>query len=470
MNQSTENLRQKLKYALSTARGIPVISDLTRFKKNIEKVRDLNCVALSEKNLREEAARIRESNLPDGAVSEIKVAQADSPMIQFFALVAQAFRLKLGVAVFDEQLAAAMVMAGGGLAEMATGEGKTFAAAFTAAWMALKGRGVHVLTANGYLAERDAAWLSPVYEALGLRCACVVEGMEKSRRQDAYRADITYIPAREAGYDYLRDRLAMRTEDLVQRTLYCAIVDEADSILIDEARIPLVIAEKSDLSQEWLARYDRLADSLAAGEHYLIAKDRLAVSLTQEGQETVARELAIGGMHCPEDRDHFARVHAALYARCFLAKDVDYVVQGDRVELVDAFTGRKAAGRRWPFGVQASVECREGVTVQPESSVQGSISMQRFVPLYEKIAAMTATAIPSAEELHTTYGLPIYVIPPHVPMLRVDAPDCLYAAKAAKEDAVVREVCAEHAKGRPILVATASVAESEALAQRLRDE
>ncbi|OHD33886.1 MAG: hypothetical protein A2004_01250, partial [Spirochaetes bacterium GWC1_61_12] len=352
--------------------------------------------------------------------------------------------------------------------ELATGEGKTFAAALAAGYWALDGRGCHILTANDYLAERDARWLEPVYQALGLSCAFVIQGMAPNERRAAYQADITYLTAREAGYDYLRDRLAGAPAELVQRGLDSALVDEADCLLIDEARSPLVIADRADGAPEDLTVFGAIAGSLVPGQDFQAEANSHGLGLTLAGQERVASALGSGGMHQPEDRERFARVHAALYARCFLERDRDYLVKAASLQLVDELTGRVAQGRRWPYGVQAAVEAREGLPPVAESAILGSITLQRFIPLYRRIAAMTATAAPAAEEFFTIYGLAVHVIPPRLPSRRVDAPDRLFRTIAGKEAAIVAEVAAEQERGRPVLLATSSVADSERLADQLR--
>jgi preprotein translocase subunit SecA len=445
---------KRLAYIFSTAQGVPIIYDLSSFTPTLDYIRSRSQQLSAVIDL--------------GEALRVTLGSPLSAQAERMALVVAAFERYLGVTLFDGQILAGLVLSSGGLLEMATGEGKTFAAAMAAVEWAVSGQGCHVLTANDYLAERDCAWLQPVYAGLGLSCSAITEDMDAGTRRMAYRADITYLTAPQAVYDYLRDGLVFSKAELRQRPLSAAIVDEADFLMIDQARAPLVIAGCDHGTSQMLSRYSRLVESLESGSHYAVDQRNRRVALTLEGQNVVAKVLKLEGMHRPEDLEHFARVHAALYARCLLVRDIDYLVRDGCIELVDRFTGRVAEGRRWPYGVQAAVETLEQVPIQTETGILGSITLQRFFPLYSRLAAMTATAVSAAEEFNEVYGLPIYLIPSNVDSRRVDAPDRMFLTMADKEAALMEKAAFEHASGRPVLLVTASVAESEQMAAQLR--
>jgi preprotein translocase subunit SecA len=326
---------------------------------------------------------------------------------------------------------------------------------------------MHVLTANDYLAARDARWMGPVFEALGLRAASIGERTPAAERREAYRADVLYLTAREAGFDYLRDGMAARAEDLVQGDLDSAIVDEADFILVDEARIPLVIAGAMQGDAVDVHEVDGFVAGLQAGTHFTVDREGRRVSLTLEGHREIERSLGVAGIHEEAGARLFARIHAALHARWLLARDVDYVVKSGRVEMVDSFTGRIADRRQWPWGIQAALEARESLQVRVEGTAFGTITVQHFMGLYRALAAMTATAASAAEELSETYGLSTVIVPTVKPSRRVDLPDRVFRTRAARLAAVAREVQDLHAEGRPVLVGTATVQESQELADLL---
>lgn len=353
---------------------------------------------------------------------------------------------------------------------MQTGEGKTLAAALAACLGALRGAGMHVLTANDYLAHRDAEWMRPIYESLGLGVASISGRSDPGERRAAYRADITYLTARELGFDYLRDGLAYDSRELVQRPLSSGIVDEADFILIDEARVPLVIAGQGRGDGVDLNAVDALALSLRAGVDYEVDPEGRRVMLSPAGEACI--EVFAGGLGAAEEFVSLAkaRLFAALHARCLLTRDVDYVVKGGEVKLVDSFTGRVAERRQWPWGIQAAIEAKEGLAIGPEGRIYGSITVQHLMSLYPRLAAMTATAVPAAAEFASAYGMGTLVIPPARPSIRLDLPDAVYWTSAAKKRALVAEILREHGRGRPVLVGTGSVLESEELASLLEAE
>jgi preprotein translocase subunit SecA len=457
-------LREKLSYRLSTARGVPIEYDLRPWRRRLAEVRTFDCggdLAGEYESLRSGAA---------GAPGKPDLYKA-------LALAVEASRRALGLEPFEGQIIAALALLEGRVTQLQTGEGKTLVAALAASAAALRGEGVHVLTANDYLARRDAAWMGPLYALLGLRALAIGQGDSNEARRAAYDADITYLTARECGFDYLSDQLRSNADEIVQRVFGAAIVDEADFILVDEARVPLVIAGESDLDPREALAADAAAAALGEGPHYGVDREGRRAPLTAAGRGRVEEVFGAAATDDPvEDADRFygeglerfvARVHAALVARRLLARDVDYIVRKGRVELVDGFTGRVADRRKWPWGVQAALEAKEGLEPGPEGRVYGTITVQHLLALYPRLAAMTATAVPAAAELSEGYGLPTLVVPPEKPLRRIDAPDLLFATAAEKRAALLREIEAEHRRGRPVLVGTASVLESRELAAAL---
>ena len=386
-----------------------------------------------------------------------------------FALVREAARRVLGERPYDEQVVAALAMDEGRIVEMQTGEGKTLAAVMPAALNAFADRGVHVLTFNDYLARRDAEWMGPVYRLLGLSVGHVGQGMPAAARRAAYGADITYVTAKEAGFDHLRDLLAMDAADLVHRPFHFAIVDEADSLMIDEARVPLVIAGRVEGEEPRAPRLAGLVASLTPGVHFDTDEYGRDVELTEAGAEHVARALGCGDLHGAGNLALLTELNCALHARVLLRRDVDYIVRNGRIEIVDEFTGRVVPDRHWPDGLQAALEAKEGLERRPDGRILGSMTLQTFLRGYPRLAGMTGTAQDAAAELHAAYGLDVVVIPTHNPMVRVDRPDLVFSHRDAKERAVIDEIRRAHAAGRPVLAGTSSVTESERLADRLRD-
>ena len=389
-------------------------------------------------------------------------------MAEAFALTRELAGRVLGLRPFDVQVAAGAALAAGRVAQMATGEGKTLTAVAPAVFHALAGRRVHVFTANEYLAARDAAWMGPLYRALGITCSCVTEGMRPRDRREAYAAGVTYVTAREAGFDYLRDHTAMSADDLVHSSHDVAIVDEADCILVDEARIPLVIAAPAPRPAFDPRRLAHVARTLQRGTDYTADDYGRTVIMTDAG---FSHASALLGVAVDSAGEHLllSAVHVALHAEALLRRDRDYVVRHDRVEIVDEWTGRVAENRRWPNGIQTAVEAKEGVTLTPEGRIAGSVPMQHFVRQYAHLAGMTATAETAAQELQSFFGLTTVVFPPHRPCARIDEADVVFAGRRAKHAAILDEIARVHATARPILVGTATVAESDALAFALRE-
>jgi preprotein translocase subunit SecA len=385
-----------------------------------------------------------------------------------FGLVYEITRRVLSLTPFDEQLIAGIVMHHGKLAQMQTGEGKTLAAVFPACLHALIGKGTHVLTFNDYLARRDSTWMGPIYSFFGLSVGIVQGGMSRACRQQAYASDITYLTAKESGFDFLRDSLALDERELVQRAFHFAIIDEADSILIDEARIPLIIAAASRQPFEASQAMAVLVKTLREKDDVAFDNNVRNVHLTDMGLKRAETWLGCGNLYEENNLDLLTRLNCALHAEFLLQKDKDYIVRNGQVELVDEFTGRIAERRRWPDGLQAAIEAKENLIPQSQGRILNTITLQHFLRQYPQLSGMTATASPAEEEFREVYGLNIVVIPPHTPCIRQDHPDRLFETKTAKNQALVEEIQYVHTRKQPILVGTGSVAESTALAEILQ--
>ena len=416
---------------LDRLRGRPIEHDLSTYREVLARVCALEptVAALDDAGLTARARALR-ARVADGAEVEPQLPEA-------FALAREAARRALGQRPFDEQVLAGVALARGKIAEMATGEGKTLAAVAPVFLHALAGRGAHVLTFNDYLARRDAAWMGPVYERLGLSVGFVQERMSVGDRQHAYAADVTYLTAKEAGFDHLRDALALEPGERSQRAYHFALVDEADSILIDEARIPLVIAGETGEAETGPERLAALVRDLVPGRDFDTDEHAHNIALTEAGTARV--EAALGGrsLHALENVSLHAQLRHALHAEHLLKRDVDYIVRGEKVELVDESTGRVADRRHWPDGLHAAVEAKEGLRLSSEGRILGQVTLQHFLGLYPRLAGMTATAHTAAEELDEFYGLRTVVVPTHRPMVRTDLPDVVFTHPEAKRAALV---------------------------------
>ena len=457
---STIGWRQRL----AQFRGSPITYDLRPYDQELAEVNrlGLDIQQLSNGEIETRARALRQRAGDGGqALESIRAA--------FFALAREASLRTLGLRPFDVQVLAALALDRGNIVEMQTGEGKTLAAVMPAALRALTGQGAHVLTFNDYLARRDAEWMGPVYAMLGLSVGFVQQGMTPEQRRRAYLADVTYVTAKEAGFDQLRDLLAMDLQSLVHRPFHFALVDEADSLLIDEARVPLVIAGSVGREISSAPRLAALVASLTPGVHFDTDEYGRDVELTEAGVEQVERALGVGRLHDAENYGVLTELNCALHAHVLLRRDVDYIVREGRIGVVDEFTGRVVADRHWPDGLQAALEAKEGVARQPDGRILGSMTLQHFVQGYGRLCGMTGTAQTAAVELHELYGLDVVVVPTHRPMIRIDHPDVVYTHRDAKERAVVEEIQRVHATGRPVLVGTLTVEESERLSTRLRN-
>ncbi len=426
----------------------------------------------------------------------------DSILPEAFALAREAARRTLGQRPFDVQLMGGVALHEGSVAEMMTGEGKTLAAVAPTYLNALTGKGVHVVTVNEYLARRDAVWMGQVYRALGLSVACIVPGAaflydpewkipedaeklaEKAvdvtgsflvqqdflrpvNRREAYQADITYGTNHEFGFDYLRDNLAYSIEGQVQRGHHYAIIDEVDSILIDEARTPLIIAAPDMQSSDFYKTFARVAANLVKEEDYDVDEKRKTVAITDAGVEKVEKMVGVQNIYAPENIRLVHYLEESVKAHALFHRDRDYVVKNDEVIIVDEFTGRMLLGRRYQAGLHQAIEAKEGVKVKDESRTYGKISIQNYFRMYEKIAGMTGTAQTSAEEFYKVYELDVESIPPNRPLARKDLNDLIYKNLGAKVQAIVKEVRDRQQKGQPVLLGTTSIAKNEIISAAL---
>ncbi len=406
----------------------------------------------------------------------------DQLLPEAFATMREAARRVLGMRHYDVQLIGGMVLHMGKIAEMRTGEGKTLVGTLPVYLNAIAGRGVHVVTVNDYLARRDSAWMGKVYTWLGLSVGVVYPGMPHSDKKGAYAADITYGTNNEFGFDYLRDNMALGKDDRFQRGLNFAIVDEVDSILIDEARTPLIISGPADESPELYVRVNRIVPKLtrqaaedSEGDFFVDEKGKQA-HLSEAGMERAEALLREAGIikegDSLYDGHNVAVVHhlnAALRAHNLFQRDVDYIVRDGEVVIVDEFTGRTLPGRRWSEGLHQAVEAKEGVPIQRENQTLASITFQNYFRMYGKLAGMTGTADTEAYEFQTIYGLEVVVIPTHRPMVRRDNPDLVFLKRPAKYKAVIEDIRDCHQRGQPVLVGTTSIEISELLSQQLRE-
>ena len=406
-----------------------------------------------------------------------------------FAVCREVSRRALGLRHFDVQMVGGMTLHEGRISEMRTGEGKTLVATLPAYLNAIEGKGVHVVTVNEYLASRDANWMRPLYEGLGLTVGVIGSGQSPDEKREAYGADITYGTNNEFGFDYLRDNMAFSPEGRVQRELSFAIVDEVDSILVDEARTPLIISGPADDHSERYRAINAIIPKLTAAKmsedgegfeiegHYLLDEKNRSVELTELGHELIEAELAEMGLlevgdslYNPTNLALFHHVNAGLRAHTLFQRNVHYIIQEGQVVIVDEHTGRTMPGRRWSEGLHQAVEAKEDVDIQPESQTLASTTFQNYFRLYDRLSGMTGTADTEAYEFRQIYGLDVVVIPTNVPVKRIDSNDLVYMTMEEKFEAIVADVITERDKGRPVLVGTASVEASEILSQFLDKE
>ncbi len=454
------------------ARKVFGSSNDRRVKANRPRVEAINAMenemrALSDAELTARTEKFRE-DLANGA-------SLDDLLVPAFATVREAARRVLGMRPFDVQLIGGMVLNNGGIAEMRTGEGKTLVATAPVYLNALAGNGVHVVTVNDYLAKRDAEWMGRVYKFLGLTVGIIVHGLDDEERRQAYACDVTYATNNELGFDYLRDNMKYERAQMVQRGHNYAIVDEVDSILIDEARTPLIISGPLEDRSEMYNTVDALIVQLKPEDYEVDEKQKTAI-FTEEGTEKVENMLRGADLLRGEslyDVENVAMVHHvnnALKAHCLFQRDKDYIVRNGEIVIIDEFTGRMMPGRRYSEGLHQALEAKEHVQIQPENQTLASVTFQNYFRMYKKLSGMTGTALTEAEEFGNIYGLEVTEIPTNLPVKRIDEDDEVYRTVEEKYKAIVREIKEARDKGQPILVGTTSIEKSEQLAERLRRE
>ena len=392
----------------------------------------------------------------------------DDVLPEAFAVVREAAKRTLGERHYDVQLVGGITLYQGKIAEMKTGEGKTLTATLPLYLHALAGKGAHLITVNDYLAGRDAEWMSPIYNLLGMSVTALQNSMSDEDRKNAYQSDILYATNNELGFDYLRDNMKFRFEDYVQRDLHFGIVDEVDSILIDEARTPLIISGPSDESSSLYMTADKVVKHLKNKDDYEVDEKAKSVQLTESGNDKVEKSLKVGNLYAIENLNYLHHITQALRANTLFKCDVDYMVQENQVLIVDEFTGRVLSGRRYSDGLHQALEAKEGVKIERESQTLASITLQNFFRLYKTLAGMTGTAATEAEEFHRIYGLDVVSIPTNEPMIRDDKSDLIFLGQDAKYKAIVKDVSERRDKGQPVLIGTIAVETSEFLSNVLK--
>ncbi|NLY53584.1 MAG: preprotein translocase subunit SecA [Firmicutes bacterium] len=436
--------------------------ELKRLEKILARVNALepSMQALSDEALRAKTPEFRE-RLANGAT-------LDSLLPEAFAAVREAARRVIGKRHFDVQILGGIVLHQGRIAEMKTGEGKTLVATLPAYLNALTGRGVHIVTVNDYLAGFHAEWMGPIYRFLGMSVGVILHDMTFAQRRAAYQADITYATNNELGFDYLRDNMAIQPEQLVQRGLHYAIVDEVDSILIDEARTPLIISGQGEQSTDLYYRFAALVEGFREGEDYTVDEKAKQVAPTAQAIAKAERAMGVENLYDSANEDLSHYLNQAIRAKALMKRDRDYVVHDGQVVIVDEFTGRLMFGRRYSAGLHQAIEAKEGLKIERENQTLASITFQNFFRMYEKLAGMTGTAATEEDEFRHIYGLDVVVIPTNKPMIRQDLGDVVYKSEASKFRAVVDEIERRHATGQPLLVGTISIEKSEMLSNMLK--
>ena len=449
------NLFPKLKKRFAQT---PIEEDLTRYLPLLTEIRkrETRLIPLTNEVLKREVGLLQPDDLAG-----------------IFAVTCEVAYRTLNMRPYDVQIIGGLAMLEGNVVEMQTGEGKTLAATLPAVFQVFSGRSVHIHTFNDYLARRDAAWMEPIFQFMGVSVGVIQEEMSTEERVKVYQRDIVYLTAKQGGFDYLRDQLCTDLKDRVQHNLDFAIIDEVDSLLIDEARIPLVIAGEAPPEQP--ERY-RMITEFVAGlnsgpdselNEYETDEHHLNIFLTDAGIHKIETRLGIEELYHPDHEAELVMVNQALHAHFLLHRDIDYIVREGRIELVDEFTGRVVADRKWPYGLQAAIEAKEGLEIQPGGKILGKTTLPHFFNHYAQKCGMTGTARAAAKEFRELYGMGVTVIPPHLPNQRLDHPDRIFPTKEAKLDGLITEIHAVHETGRPILVGTANIEASEAIAAML---
>ena len=390
--------------------------------------------------------------------------------IDAFALVREAAKRTLGQRHYDVQLFGGMVLLRNKIAEMKTGEGKTLVSTLPIALRALYGKGVHVVTVNDYLAKRDAEWMSPIYNFLGLEVGLIYSNQEYEEKKAAYRKDITYGTNNEFGFDYLRDNMAQTKEQLTQGDLFYSVIDEVDSILVDEARTPLIISGRVDESTKWYLQFSKLVKGMKEDIHYEIEESKKQIHPTEAGIELVEKQLGVNNLYEHTETNFIHYLTASLRAKAIYLKDVDYIVSDGQLKIVDEFTGRVLEGRRYSDGLHQALEAKEGLKIQDENQTLASITYQNYFRMYENLSGMTGTAKTEEDELIQIYNLEVVDIPTNVPVARDDKQDAVYKTRQAKINAVIQDIDARNKNGQPVLLGTVSVESSEELSKALTNK
>ena len=435
--------------------------EIKRIRSIVEEINGLEpeLLSLSDTSLRAKTEEFK-ARLANGET-------LDDILPEAFAVVREASKRVLGMRHFDVQMIGGIVLHRGNIAEMRTGEGKTLVATLPVYLNALSGKGVHVVTVNDYLAKRDSEWMGRLYNFLGLSTGLIVAGLDYDQRKQSYGADITYGTNNEFGFDYLRDNMVVHADQMVQRPLNYAIVDEVDSILIDEARTPLIISGPGERSTERYYELAKVVPHLVKDEDYTIDEKQKTIAPTEEGIAKVEKMLQIENLYDSSNLELNHLLSASLRAYAMMERDKDYVVKDGEVVIVDEFTGRLMFGRRYSDGLHQAIEAKEGLRVERESQTLASITFQNYFRMYDKLSGMTGTAKTEEQEFNNIYGLEVYEIPPNKVLARVDMPDLIFKTKDAKYRAVIRDVVERHKTGQPILVGTTSITQSEMLSDML---
>ncbi|MDP4085832.1 MAG: accessory Sec system translocase SecA2 [Bacillota bacterium] len=444
------------------------------FNESASDIKKLNKLVYLVNNLEEKYESFSDEELKDMTlVFKEQLEQGKSLediKIDAFAVVREAAKRVIGLRHYDVQLIGGFVLFNGSIAQMNTGEGKTLVATLSSYLHALEGKGVHIVTANEYLARRDKELMGQIHEFLGLKVGLNISQMEPELKRDAYQADITYGTGTEFGFDYLRDNMVKTKEEKVQRPLHYAIVDEIDSILIDEARTPLIIANKSDNGAELFTITALIMKNFEKDVHYKVSEETKEVYLTDEGAVQIEQAFGIENLYDAEHQELLHSVTQSLRAEIIMKLDVDYIVKEGKVLLIDKFTGRIMEGRTFSDGLHQAIEAKEGLEITEENETYATVTIQNYFTMYKKLAGMTGSAMPSKDEFFETYGLHVIEIPTNEPVARVDYPDMIYSTYEAKVKKIVAEVKKMHEIGRPVLIGTTSIEQSERLSSYLNKE
>ncbi len=457
----------------------PLVVEINALEPEMQKLADEDFLTKTAELKKQVASKLEGLDLRDVEYRPKLQEAVAEVLVPAFALVREAGRRKLGMRHFDVQLIGGMVLNDGKIAEMKTGEGKTLVATLPAYLNALTGRGVHIVTVNDYLARRDAEWMGPIYKTLGLTVGVIVHDLDDVQRRAAYAADITYGTNNEFGFDYLRDNMKYDLKDCVQRGHHFGIVDEVDSILIDEARTPLIISGPAEESTDKYYKIDKIVPKLIKDIDYTLDEKHKTATLTEEGVAKCERLLALSNMYDPQNLETIHHVYQGLRAHSLFTRDVDYVVKEGEVVIVDEFTGRQMPGRRWSDGLHQAIEAKEGVKIERENQTLATVTFQNYFRMYKKLSGMTGTAETEAKEFGKIYGLDVVVIPTNRTLIRIENPDVVYRTELEKFEAVVNGIIQEdgthaagikqlHESGQPVLIGSISIEKSEKIAELLK--